>query len=62
MYLHTVKWLNSFILPIDGTLAGAATPGQNEPGSNDNEGVLYIPQYYILKPSDAVKFHIQDTS
>ena len=26
------------------TLSGTTTPGQNEPGSNDNEGVLHIPQ------------------
>ena len=31
------------IWPIDKTLSGAPTPGQSEPGSNGNEGVLYIP-------------------
>ena len=35
------KWLNSSIWPIDGFLTG--TTCQSEPGSNDNEGVLYIP-------------------
>ena len=35
---------NSSIWPIDGTLLGATIPGENEPGSNSNEGVLHIPQ------------------
>ena len=34
----------SFIWPIDKTLSGATTPGQSGPGSDDNEGVLCIPQ------------------
>ena len=34
----------SSIWLIDRTLSGATTPGQNGPGSNDNEGVLCIPQ------------------
>ena len=29
---------------IDRTLSGASTRGQSEPGSNGNEGVLYILQ------------------
>ena len=29
---------------IEGTLSGATTPGQSGPRSNDNEGVLHIPQ------------------
>ena len=29
------------IWPIDRILSGATTPGQNEPGSNGNKGVLY---------------------
>ena len=36
------RWLNSLILPIDGALTGTTTPGQSEPGSNGNKGVLYI--------------------
>ena len=32
------------IWPIDKTLSGATTPGQSEPGSDVNEGVLCIPQ------------------
>ena len=35
---------NSSIWPIDKTLLDATTPGQSEPGSNDNEGVLHISQ------------------
>ena len=35
---------NSSIWPIDKTLSGATTQGQNGPGSNDNEKVLHIPQ------------------
>ena len=35
---------NCSIWPIDKTLSGATTPGQSEPGSNGNEGVLHIPQ------------------
>ena len=35
---------NSSIWPIDRTLSGTATPGQNGPGSNGNEEVLHIPQ------------------
>ena len=42
--LHTVKWLNSFILPIDGTLIGTTTSSQSGPGNNDNEEILHIPQ------------------
>ena len=28
---------------FDRALSGATTPGKSGPGSNDNEGVLYIP-------------------
>ena len=34
----------SSIWPIDKTLSSATTSGQSGPGSNGNEGVLYIPQ------------------
>ena len=34
----------SSIWPIDKTLSGATTPGQSRPGSDGNEGVLWIPQ------------------
>ena len=40
--LHTVKWLNSSIWPIDRTKTDTTTPGQSGSGSNDNVGVLYI--------------------
>ena len=30
--------------PINGTQTGTTTSGQSEPWSNDNEGVLHIPQ------------------
>ena len=33
---------NSSIWPIYWTLPGATTQGQSGPGSDDNEGVLYI--------------------
>ena len=33
----------SSIWLIDRTLSGATTPGQSGPGSDDNEGVLHIP-------------------
>ena len=34
----------SSIWPIDGTLSGATTAGQNGPGSDGKEGLLCIPQ------------------
>ena len=46
---------NSFIWPIDWIVSGATTPGQSEPGSDSNEGVLRIPQSFIItgaSPSD----------
>ena len=36
------KWLNSSIWSIDRTLIGINTLSQSGPGSNSNEGVLYI--------------------
>ena len=33
----------SFIWLIDRALSGATIPGQSEPGSNGNEGVLHVP-------------------
>ena len=35
---------NSSIQPIDRALSSATTLGQSGPGSNDDEGVLHIPQ------------------
>ena len=46
---------NSYLWPIDRILLGATTPGQSEPGSDDNEGVLRIPQSSSISgasPSD----------
>ena len=43
------------IWPIDRTLFGATTPGQNGPGSDGNEGILCIPQNFRItgaSPSD----------
>ena len=34
----------SFVRPIDRNLSGTTTLGYCGPGSNSNEGVLYIPQ------------------
>ena len=45
------------IWPIVRTLWGATTPGQSGPGSDCNEGVLYIPQSYSItgtSPSDCL--------
>ena len=42
---------NIFTRPIDKTLSGATTLGQNRPGSNDNEGVLHISKTPGLKPT-----------
>ena len=39
-----ISTLFSSIWSIDRTLSGAIAPGQSEPGSDGNEGVLYIPQ------------------
>ena len=57
--MHTFKWLNSSICPIDLTLKSTTTPDQSESGSNGNEGVLHIPQ---SPASDAVFCHTQDTT
>ena len=46
-----------FICPIDKLLSGATTPGQSEPGSGGNEGVLRIPQITSIigtSPSDCL--------
>ena len=53
--LHTV----CSIWPIDRTLSGATTPGQSGPGSDDNEGVLYISQISEagVFPSDSLMSH-----
>ena len=48
---------NSFIWPMGRTLSGATTPVRSGPGSDDNEGVLYIPLSYSItgaSPSDCL--------
>ena len=48
---------NSSIWTTDGTLSGATTRGQSGLGSNDNEGVLCIPQSSSIteaSPSDCL--------
>ena len=55
----------SFIWLVDRTRSSATIPGQSGPGSNGNEGVLYIPQsssitedsasdYLVLYPGDSL--------
>ena len=56
IYLHTVKCVGSSSLSIDGTLAGTTAPCERTPVSNDNEGVLHIPQRskIWISPSDCL--------
>ena len=56
---------NSSIWPIDRTLSGATTLGQSGPGSDDNEGVLHIPQNSSItgtSPSDCLVSHPENLS
>ena len=59
----TCKWVNSSSWPIDVTLAGPTNPGENEPGNNDNEGVLHIPQgsWTRTSPSDVFSLYLGHT-
>ena len=50
---------NSSIRPIDRTLSGATTPGENGPGINSNEGVLCILQ--LSKARASSSDGLQDT-
>ena len=54
--LNTNNFLNRTIQFIDGALTGANTPSQSEPGSNDNEKALHIPQSSktAFLPSDTI--------
>ena len=54
---------NSSIWPIDKTLSGATTPSQCGPGSNDNEGLICIPQNSVLLAlhPKIVSCYMQDT-
>ena len=56
---------NSCILPIQRTPSGATIPGQSEPGSFGNDGVLHITQsssnaeaspsnYFVLYPGHSL--------
>ena len=48
---------NNSILRIDRNLSGATTPGQSEPWSDGNEGILHIPQSSFIteaSPSDCL--------
>ena len=55
------KWLNVFILLLDGTQTGTTTLVPSETGSNCNEGELHIPQSSSTgpQPSHAVYCHIR---
>ena len=51
----------SSIWPIDRTFLSATTPGQSEPESNGNEGVLFIPQSSSITGTSPSDCYIQDT-
>ena len=58
--LHIVKWLNNSIWSIDGILTDTTTPDQSGAGSNDNEGILHIPQSSMtgaIPSSDLVSYN-----
>ena len=38
--------------PIDKSLSGATTPGENGPGSDGNKGVLRVPQSFSITGDD----------
>ena len=47
--------------PLIGPLSGTTTPGQSEPGSDSNEGVLHIPPKPSINgttPSDCLVSYI----
>ena len=55
----------SYIGPIDRTLSGGSTSGQNGPGSDGNEGVLRIPQSYwnnIIRSFSAILLVVSNPS
>ena len=52
--------MNSSIWTIDRTLLGATTPGQSEPETDENKGILSIPQSSTTigaLPSDCLMSH-----
>ena len=64
--LTSIICLNTvcYTSPIDRALSGTTTLGQNESGSNGNEGVLFIPQSSSINgalPSDCLVSYIQET-
>ena len=48
----------SSIWPIDRTLSGATIPSQCGPGSDDNEGVLHIPQISSITGTTPSEFRV----
>ena len=59
---YSIRTCFSSIGLIDRTLSGATTPGQSEPGSNGNEGVLSIPQSSGINgtsPSDCLVSYLE---
>ena len=54
--LYIVKWLNSSICLIDGTLTSTSSLGQIGYRSNTNEGVLHIPQSSGFEPHHQMQF------
>ena len=52
----TVFMSSTSICNIDRTLSGATTPGQNGPGCNDNEVLLFIPQRFYTGTSPSGYF------
>ena len=46
---------------MDRTLTGQPSQSKTRPGSNSNEGVLYIPPELKHHPSDKIQCHTQDT-
>ena len=47
--MHLALISNSAIWPIDRALSGATTPGKSGTGSDDNEGILRIPQSLTIR-------------
>ena len=51
--MHTVRWSNSSIWLIDGTLSSVTTPSQSGRGSNGNDGILHVPQSSRIEASSS---------
>ena len=52
------KWLNSFILPINGTLKITTNPGQSGPRGNGNKELLRFLKVTRLKPNHLMQFNV----